>query len=98
MLENIEIGFQLKHDFKVMSTENNIYMKDLIVNEAENILSSDHTVPVVEREENYTSLIIDISEDLKRDVKDYCQEHRIRIRDFWIECIQESMRRYNDSE
>lgn len=96
MLENIEIGFQLKHDFKVMSTENNIYMKDLILNEAREILDSGSMVHQFDREDEYTSLIIDISPDLKDEIKYYCNVNKVRIRDFWMECIQQSMRRYNE--
>lgn len=96
MLENIEIGFQLKHDFKVMSTEKNIYMKDLIINEANEILDSGHTVHQFEREDEYTSLIIDISPELKDEIKSYCKANGVRIRDFWMECIQQSMRRYDE--
>lgn len=95
MLENIELGSPLKHDFKVMSTKENIFMKDLIIAEARDILSSDHVVPSVEREENYTSLIINVPEDLKEEIKAYCNMNDIRIRDFWIECIKKSMERYN---
>lgn len=96
MLENIELGSQLKHDFKVMSSKRGIFMKDLIVSEAHDILSSDYTVPATDREENYTNLIINISEDLKEEIKAYCSMNDIRLRDFWIECIRKSMRRYDD--
>lgn len=95
MLENIELGSKLKHDFKVMSSKEGIFMKDLILNEAREILSSDYSVPTIEREENYTSLIINVSEDLKDEIKSYCNMNDIRLRDFWIECIHKSMRRYN---
>lgn len=97
MLENIEVGSQLKHDFKVMSTKENVYMKDLIITEAEEILDQNEEVPSLERENNYTSLIIDISEDLKNRIKDYCQDNEVRIRDFWVECIKRSMSRYGDN-
>ena len=97
MLENIELGSNLKHDFKVMSSKEGIFMKDLIITEARDILSSDYTVPSIDREENYTSLIINVSEDLKEEIKSYCNMNDIRLRDFWIECIKKSMRRYNGS-
>ena len=95
MLENIELGSDLKHNFKVMSSKEGVFMKDLIIAEAHDILSSDHIVPTIDREENYTSLIINVSEDLKEEIKAYCNLNDIRLRDFWIECIEKSMRRYN---
>lgn len=94
MLENIELSSQLKHDFKVMSTKENVYMKDLILFEAEEILENDIEVPSVERSENYTSLIIDIEDELKDKIKTYCIQNDIRIRDFWVECVNRSMNRY----
>ena len=94
MLENIELSLQLKHDFKVMSTKENKYMKDLILEEAREILDSNSTIPSIERSENYTSLIISIPEDLKEDIKDYCATNEVRIRDFWVECVNRSMNRY----
>lgn len=95
MLENIELGSSLKHDFKVMSTKENKYMKDLIIVEARNILDNDLTVPILERETHYTSLIVDIPTSLKDEIKIYCRDEEIKIRDFWVECVKLSMRRYN---
>ena len=94
MLENIELSSQLKHDFKVMSTKENKYMKDLILEEAREILDFNLTVPSLERSENYTSLIVSIPEDLKEEVKNYCSLNDVRIRDFWTECVNRSMNRY----
>ena len=94
MLENIELSSKLKHDFKVMSTKENKYMKDLILYEAHEILDNRLDVPTVDRAENYTSLIIDLDDELKEDIKDYCSGNDIRIRDFWVECVKRSMDRY----
>lgn len=94
MLENIELSSQLKHDFKVMSTKENKYMKDLILEEAKNILDSNLSIPSLERSEDYTSLIISIPEDLKDEIKNYCSINDVRIRDFWVECVNRSMERY----
>lgn len=94
MLENIELNSQQKHDFKVMSTKENKYMKDLIIDEAKEILELDLSVPSLERSDDYTSLIISIPEELKEEVKNYCLQNNIRIRDFWTECVNRSMNRY----
>lgn len=94
MLENIELNSQQKHDFKVMSTKENKYMKDLIIDEAKEILELDLSVPFLERSDDYTSLIISIPEELKEEVKNYCSQNNIRIRDFWTECVNRSMNRY----
>ena len=94
MLENIELSSQLKHDFKVMSTKENKYMKDLILEEAREILDSNLSIPSVDRSEQYTSLIISIPENLKQEIKDYCSMNDVRIRDFWVECVVRSMNRY----
>lgn len=77
-----------------MSTKENKYMKDLILYEAHEILDSKLDVPTVDRAENYTSLIIDLDDELKEDIKNYCSENDIRIRDFWVECVKRSMNRY----
>ena len=96
MQENIELDIRDKQAFKILSAQRNVFMRDLIVREAREILSEGLPIPTVERKDNRTSLIINISTSLKDEVKDYCEMEDVRIRDFWVECIRRSIERYSD--
>lgn len=98
MQENIELKDTDKIRLKTISAQKVTHMKDLILNEAHNIIDNNYTVPRVDREEEYcrTSLIIKVDDDFKEEIKNYCDTHSVRIRDFWVECVNRNLRRYND--
>ena len=98
MQENIELKNTDKIQLKTISAQKVTHMKDLILNEAHYIIENNCNVPRVDREEekNRTSLIIKVDDDFKEEIKNYCDVHSVRIRDFWVECVQRNLRRYNN--
>ena len=99
MQENIELKDTDKIKLKTVSAQQVTHMKDLILEEAHLIIENNYSVPRVKREdeENRTSLIIKVNDDFKDEIKTFCGVHSIRIRDFWVECVQRILRRYNDN-
>lgn len=87
MLENIELEVDTKKNLKIISAEKDTSMKDLVLKEAEAIISNNTIIPVVERAEDYSSLIIDVDVDMKKRIKQYCRNQDVRLRDFWVECV-----------
>lgn len=96
MQENIEISKQDKIDLKVISAQNERHMKDMIIDEAHSLINNNDFIPMLDREEeeNRGSLIIKLDDDFKKEIKDYCSTNHVRIRDFWVECINRILRRY----
>ena len=88
MLENIELDSEDKKRFKVLSVEKDVSMKDLILQEARTVIDTEAFVPATDRAEDYTSLIIDIPDEFKAEIKEFCQHKDIRIRDLWVECCR----------
>ena len=98
MQENIELKITDKIELKTISAQKLVHMKDLILNEAHDIIDNDYTVPRVDREEesDRTSLIIKVDDDFKEEIKTYCDVHSVRIRDFWVECVNRNLKRYKN--
>lgn len=98
MQENIELKNTDKTNLKVISAHQMTHMKDLVLNEARLIVDNNYNVPRVEREEekDRTSLIIKIDDSFKDEIKTFCGVHSIRIRDFWVECVQRVLRKYEN--
>lgn len=96
MQENIELKDTDKIQLKTISAQEVKHMKDLILDEARVVIDNNYDVPRVDREEeeNRTSLIIKIDDSFKDEIKMFCDVHSVRIRDFWVECVQRIIRRY----
>lgn len=96
MQENIELGRKIKIEFKSLAVKNQVTMKDWLLNEAKEIIDNNEVVHRTEREDDRDSLIIKVPDDLKDRIKDYCEQEDVRIRDFWVECVNRLLERYND--
>ena len=98
MQENIELKNTDKIQLKMVSACQVTHMKDLVLDEAHIIVNNNYSVPRVEREDenDRTSLIIKIDDDFKEEIRTFCDVHSIRIRDFWVECVQRVLRRYEN--
>ena len=96
MQENIELKVEDKIRLKIISAKQTEHMKDLIIEEAHSIINNDDNVPLVKREKDRTSLIIKLDDDFKEEIKNYCNVKSVRIRDFWVECVNRIIKRYGD--
>ncbi len=98
MQENIEVSKQDKIKLKIISAQYEKHMKDLIIDEAHSVIDNKDFIPMLDREEeeNRGSLIIKLDDDFKVQIKDYCYSNHVRIRDFWVECINRIIKRYDN--
>lgn len=96
MQENIELKDTDKIKLKMIAAQEVKHMKDMILIEAHNIIDNDYQVPRTEREDenNRVSLIIKLEDSFKEEIKSFCDIHSIRIRDFWVECVQRIINKY----
>ena len=85
--ENVELSAENKQRLKIYAAEQNESMKDLLLSEARQIIDMNAYVPAVDRAEDYTTLIINISDEFKSEIKSFCNQKGVRIRDFWVECF-----------
>lgn len=97
-LENIELGKNKKIELKTISVQKSEHMRDLLLKEGHKIIDNNDMVPRVERDEDRTSLIIEVPDSFKADIKHYCEMKRVRIRDFWVECVNRVLEEYNEKE
>lgn len=97
MQENIELSISDKIQLKTVSAQQLVHMKDMLLEEAREIIDNNYEVPRVDREpeSNRCSLIIKIDDNFKQDIKYYCDIESVRIRDFWVECVHRILERYN---
>lgn len=96
MQENIELKVEDKIQLKIISAKLTKHMKDLMIDEAHKIIDNDDEIPLVKREENRTSLIIKLDDDFKEEIRIFCDMQSVRIRDFWVECVNRIIKRYGD--
>lgn len=96
--ENVELHTDAKRMLKVIAAEKDVTMKELLLNEARDIIDNGYYVPIREREdeENRSSLIVNISSDFKDDVRKFIDERDIKIRDLWVESVDRIIQRYNN--
>lgn len=93
-LENIELNKKIKVELKTISVQHSKHMRDLIIEEAHKIIDNNDDIPRVDRDDNRTSLIIEVSDSFKKDIKNYCELKDVRIRDFWVECVKRVLEAY----
>lgn len=96
--ENVELHVDAKRMLKVIAAEKDVTMKELLLNEARDIIDNDYYVPVREREEeeNRSSLIVNVPSDFKDNVREFIDERDIKIRDLWVESVDRIIQRYNN--
>ena len=86
--ENVELSAGNKRLLKVHAAEVNATMKDLLLEQAHDIINEDPFIETTERADDYTTLIINVPDDFKSDIKAFCDRKEIKIRDFWVECCK----------
>jgi len=95
-LENIELNSDVKIKLKTISVQKSEHMRDMIVSQAHKIIDNNEFVPRTERDEDRTSLIISVKNDFKEEIKTFCSLKDIRIRDFWVECVNRIIGEYEN--
>lgn len=85
MLENVELSSEDRRRLKIFAAQQDKTMKDLLLSEAHKIIENDAFVPSVDRANDYVTLIIEVPEDFKEEIRQFCYQKDIRIRDLWTE-------------
>ena len=87
--ENIELSKESKKKLKIIAAEEEKTMRDLVLFEAAEIIGWDLDVEKTEREpkESRTGLLINIPQESKDDIRLFCWDKEVRIRDFWVQAI-----------
>lgn len=94
--ENLELNKESKKKLKVIAAEEEKTMRDLVLFEAAEIIGWDLDVEKTEREpkETRTGLLINIPQESKDDIRLFCRDRELRIRDFWLQCVKNIFKRY----
>lgn len=82
--ENIVLRSDSKKQLKHLGIDKNVHVSDMLVNGAIFVLKNDFAVHdfVYEDCEGFT---MKIDQDLKRQIKQFCKDKGIKIKDFWNE-------------
>ena len=95
--ENLELSKESKKKLKVIAAEEEKTMRDLVLYEAAEIIGWDLDVEETEREpeESRTGLLINIPQESKDDIRLFCRDKEVKIRDFWVQSVNNVIERYN---
>lgn len=95
--ESLELSKETKKKLKVIAAEQEKTMRDLVLFEAAEIIGWDLEVEKTEREpkENRTGLLMNIPQETKDDIRLFCRDKEIRIRDLWTQAVNNTLKRYN---
>lgn len=95
--ENLELKKESKKKLKVIAAEEEKTMRDLVLFEAAEIIGWDLDVEETEREpkESRTGLLINIPQESKDDIRLFCRDKELKIRDFWVQTVNNVIERYN---
>jgi hypothetical protein len=95
--ENLELSKKTKKKLKVIAAEQEKTMRDLVLLEASIIIGWNLEAEETQREpkETRTGLLINIPQESKDDIRLFCREKEIRIRDFWLQAVNNAIERYS---
>ena len=98
MKENVELNNDVKKRLKVIAAQNDTTMKQLLLDEINDIIMEERYIPSKDREdkENRSSLIINLSNETKDDIRLFVNENDIRIRDLWVAAADAIIERYDN--
>ena len=98
MKENVELNNDVKKRLKVIAAQNDTTMKQLLLDEINDIIMEERYIPSKDREdkENRSSLIINLSNETKDDIRLFVSENDIRIRDLWVAAADTIIERYDN--
>ena len=96
--ENVELNKETKKKLKIIAAQEGVSMRDLLLTETKSIIQEDAEIPIREREkeENRSSLIINVPIEFKDDVRLFVNTHDIKIRDLWVESVDRIIKRYDN--
>ena len=82
--ENIVLKSESKKQLKHLSIDNDIYVSTMLIDAAKYILNNDKKVVKLTYDE-CEPFTMKIDEGLKDQIKQFCKEKDVKIKDFWNE-------------
>lgn len=80
--ENVVLETDLKKSLQHLSIDNEKYISTMLVEGAQHII--DHDLEIVQSSsDSYLSFTMKIDDELKSDIKTFCSEKNVKIKDFW---------------
>lgn len=82
--ENIILREDYKKQLKHLSIDTDIHVSSMLINSAKYILHNNKDIQptLMEMDAPFT---MRIEKDLKKEIKEFCKDKQIRIKDFWNE-------------
>lgn len=95
--ESLELSKESKKKLKIIAAEQEKTMRDLVLFEAAEIIGWDLDVEKTQREpkETRTGLLMNIPQEAKDDIRLFCRDREIRIRDLWTQAVNNTIERYS---
>lgn len=92
MIENIEMLPEMKKNLKRIALEKGTTMRELITNAILTIIDNDDAVVETEKNNDFTSLTINISKQNKDKIRKYVYYHDCKYRDIWMAAAYKAIR------
>lgn len=83
MIENIELYKEDKIKLKHLSVDKNTPMNEWMVRGAKRVLATKPQISITPIGE-YTTYTMDISMELKQEIRQFIKDQDIKLRDFWV--------------
>lgn len=83
--ENIVLRSDYKRDLKHLSIDTDKYVSLMLIDAAKQILKNNTNIIATSPDYNYEPFTMKIDKELKKEIKMFCFEKSIKIKDFWNE-------------
>lgn len=98
MLENIEIDQKMKTQLKIIAAIHNTTMKQLVLPKINQIIQEDQPIQKFSSNQERESFIINIDDTLDAQIRQHAYEHEVKIKDVWIEAINQIIKEKGESK
>lgn len=83
--ENIVLRSDYKRDLKHLSIDTGEYVSVMLINAAKQILLDNKDITPAPSDYDYDPFTMKLDKDFKREIKTFCLDKSIKIKDFWNE-------------
>lgn len=93
--ENIVLESDFKNKLKHLSIDEDVYVSTMLISGAKDILSNNYNVRQT-ISESYDPFTMKIEDSLKAEIKEFCSDRKIRIKDFWNEAAYIAIKKFGE--
>lgn len=83
--ENIVLRSDYKKELKHLSIDTDVYVSSMLIDAAKKILSQNINVASTSPDYSYDPFTMKLDKTFKREIKTFCLDKNIKIKDFWNE-------------